>query len=162
MAIKLDVRFDGLEKALRDLDGYPEDVLQAVRGALYQQAEKIITDAKRIVPVDEGVLRASGHVQLPVLTPTSVSVTLGFGGPAGTGNVGGETNRPTARNPTGDVGYAVVQHEDLTLSHVKGAKGGGTVVIGQAKYLETPFNFYRRDFGRRLVREVRRRLKLTD
>lgn len=57
-----------------------EDAPRAVGAALYQEAELIMTASKRRVPVDEGELRASGHVQLPRLTRFGASVTMGYGG----------------------------------------------------------------------------------
>lgn len=81
----------------------------ALVGALFQEAERIMTASKQdYVPVQTGALRASGFVDEPVLTATGGSVTLGFGGPAAP--------------------YAVIVHEDLTKRHP----------VGQAKYLEVP------------------------
>ena len=72
-----------------------------------------MTDSKEnYVPVDLGELRASGHV---VSDKTKLEVTLGFGGPAGIGNQG-NTNK-------GDVGYAIVQHENTDYSHRVGESG---------------------------------------
>lgn len=77
--------------------------------SLYRVGESIMTDSKaHYVPVDQGVLRASGYVAPPVEEPGAVSVTLGFGGPA--------------------QAYAEVQHERLDYHHK----------VGQAKYLEIP------------------------
>jgi len=112
----------GLESLARDAATAPDVFVRAVRAALYVDAEQLMTRAKYITPVDEGVLRSSGHVQLPVRDGDAVEVRVGFGGPAGSGNVGGETNSE-------DVGYALIVHEDLTASHT----------VGQAKFLEAPF-----------------------
>lgn len=96
--------------------------IQAAAGSMYRSAEKIMTDSKEnYVPVDTGALRASGHVQLPEIIGDSVKVELGFGGPAGSGNHGGETN-------VEDVGYAIYVHEDPDAYHP----------VGQWKYLEVP------------------------
>lgn len=77
--------------------------------ALYQEGEKIMGTSKQFfVPVDRGVLRASGHVQPPQYEGGGVVVVIGYGGPA--------------------VAYAVVQHEKLYYKHK----------VGQAKYLERP------------------------
>ncbi len=94
---------------------YPE----IAKAALYRQAEmRIMTPSKRdFVPVRDGHLRNSGHV---VADPDKIKVTLGFGGPAGIGNVGGTNSE--------DVGYAIVQHENLDFKHT----------VGEAKYLEKP------------------------
>lgn len=97
----------------------------AVARGLRLEAEFIMTRAKKAssgkgVPVDFGVLRSSGHVQDVERHGKELSVTMGFGGPAGAGNLG-ETNKET-------VGYALVQHEALHFSHR----------IGEPKYLERP------------------------
>lgn len=94
---------------------YPEIAL----AALYRQAEiRVMTPSKRnFVPVRDGHLRNSGHV---VADKGELRVTLGFGGPAGIGNAG-QTNSL-------DVGYAIVQHENLDFAHK----------VGEAKYLEKP------------------------
>jgi hypothetical protein len=88
--------------------------------ALYQVAEQEMTESKKRVPVDLGNLKNSGHVQHPERDAEGISLKMGFGGPAGAGNVGGETNKE-------DVGYAIVVHEDLEAFHK----------VGQAKYLES-------------------------
>ena len=73
----------GLEKASRRVLAYPMTVRRAVKGVLSESAEAIMTESKRIVPVDTGTLMNSGHVQ-PVKEDASgeISVTLGYGGPA--------------------------------------------------------------------------------
>lgn len=134
------VKFDGLEELIKKLDKRPEDILRGAKGALYVEAEQTITDAKKLTPVDEGVLRASGHVQLPRGTPGGFEIELGFGGPAGTGNIG-------TTNPE-DVGYAVHVHEDLTAFHT----------VGQAKYLEVPLNQRKSGFAERIAKRIKDRL----
>lgn len=94
---------------------------EVAAGVLYRSGEEIMTQGKRITPVRDGHLRASGHVSLPVQDAQTVSVELGFGGVAGSGNHGGESN-------TEDVGYALIVHEDLLAHHT----------VGQPKYLEVP------------------------
>ena len=82
---------------------YADEVARKVRTAaasgLRQTAEEMMTESKRLVPVDTGTLKGSGYVE-PV-DMADLSVRLGFGGPA---------------EP-----YALVQHEDLSLRH----PGGG-------------------------------------
>lgn len=102
--------------------------LAAVRGAaprvsaqvLYRSAEEIMTAAKLLTPVDSGALRGSGHVLPPTSDGATMSVELGFGGVAGSGNQG-ETNSE-------DVGYALLVHENPVAQHP----------VGQWKYLEVP------------------------
>lgn len=77
--------------------------------ALYHEGNSIMGKSKAFfTPVDRGVLRDSGHVQLPQVDRGGPLVVLGYGGPAAP--------------------YAVVQHESLHFRHT----------VGSAKYLETP------------------------
>ena len=142
---EFEVTFEGLDGLLRALEHRPDDIVRAAKSALFIEGEETITEAKRLTPVDEGVLRASGHVQLPEETADGgVEVRAGFGGPAGSGNQGGETNEK-------DVGYAVYVHEDLTARHP----------VGQAKYLEVPVNQRRAGFVERVVQHIRERLEVV-
>ncbi len=75
--------------------------------ALYIEAQIEMTESKRRVPVDTGVLRNSGQVSLPVQEGRKISVTLSYGGAA--------------------ADYAVPVHENLEAFHK----------VGQAKYLES-------------------------
>jgi hypothetical protein len=94
---------------------------KSARRGLYLGLELVMTDSKRnYVPVRYGILRSSGFITLDE-DETKIRGTIGFGGPAGSGNVGGETNNE-------DVGYAIVQHENLDYAHK----------VGEAKYLERP------------------------
>lgn len=83
--IRVDVEVKGL-KELNDriLVGISQEITARTGEALYKLAEEMMTRAKEEVPVDLGTLRASGHVQPPVVQDGVVSVTLGFGGAAGT------------------------------------------------------------------------------
>jgi hypothetical protein len=93
-------------------------VPRGARKGLYTGLEFVMTDSKQnYVPVDKGVLRASGFIEM---AKEGISATIGFGGPAGSGNMG-ETNSQ-------DVGYAIPQHENLDYAHK----------VGEAKYLERP------------------------
>lgn len=111
------ISLSGMEELLASLDGLRARAETNVPKILYRIAEQIMTEAKRQTPVQWGNLRASGHVTLPKWENTWVYVTLGFGGPAGTG--AGQTK---------DVGYAVYVHENLTARHK----------VGNAKFLERP------------------------
>ena len=115
------------------------DAPKAMARALFTEANLIMGEAKKQTPVDSGNLRASGHVQPPVETPGKVSVTLGFGGPAG----GGGAN-------TADVGYAVLVHEDLQAKHK----------VGNAKYLERPMLAAAKGLEGRLAKRMRKELGL--
>ena len=88
------------------------------------EAERIMTAAKKLTPVDQGTLRSSGHVQTPVVRRKTATVTLGFGGAASD--------------------YALVQHERTDFTHT----------VGQAKFLEQPAKAAVRGFGNRVARHL--------
>lgn len=99
-----------------------EDRLAAIRGAgelvqklasmTYQDASKIMSVSQRLVPVRFGNLKATGHVQVPVIHGDVVTCFFGYGGPSAP--------------------YAVVVHENLRARHKNGV----------AKYLEIPYLEY--------------------
>jgi hypothetical protein len=117
------------QKLLDIMSKYKDKATSVIAPALYQEAEAIMTQAKMLTPVDTGALRASGHVRRPVVSAQSVSVTLGFGGTAAP--------------------YAVYVHEDLTKRHP----------VGQAKYLEQPFNAAKQSMAERIANKVAREIK---
>lgn len=100
----------------------------AVSFALRNFAENIMASSKLEVPVDEGVLRASGHVEPPRRTGSTVTVLLGYGGPAAP--------------------YALEQHENLRFRHK----------VGKAKYLENPFNAWAPLAEERIAADLQRKL----
>lgn len=118
VGLKVNEGANKLKAVLKHLGDQAPDLMGM---ALYRQAEFLMTDAKRITPVDQGPLRASGHVDPVRVEGSKVEVIVGFGGVAGTGNHNGETNNE-------DVGYAAYVHEDLNARHT----------TGEAKYLERP------------------------
>jgi hypothetical protein len=112
--------------------------------ALRVEAEvEVMTPAKKSirggegVPVDLGPLRSSGHVKDVERRGKELSVAMGFGGPAGAGNLG-ETNREY-------VGYAIIQHENPNFHHT----------VGSWKYLEIPFNRAIVGMAERIAKEVK-------
>lgn len=94
----MNIRLEGSERLRSKLAAAAQVGSLALTGALYEEAEAIMTDSKQnYVPVDTGALRASGFVELPA----GNSVTFGYGGPAAP--------------------YAVIVHEDLTKHHPIGS-----------------------------------------
>lgn len=118
-----------------------KETVKAIAAATYMEGEETITEGKKQTPVDEGPLRASGHVQLPKVSARTIEVELGFGGPAGAGNQGGDSNDE-------DVGYAVYVHEDMTANHT----------VGKAKFLEDPVKERQAGMPARIVRRANRRI----
>lgn len=131
--MKITSEIKGIEKAQKKLKILPSTAIQAMKRFLVKESEGIMAQSKDLVPVDEGNLRASGHVQPPKVNRNSVSIEMGYGGPA--------------------VDYAVIVHEDLTAHHT----------VGMAKYLEVPFNQAKRGQRKRaadeLEKEVRKEVK---
>lgn len=136
-----DYEWKGLDQYLKSLKEKPQTLGRAVEAVLFEEASELITEAKREVPVDEGTLKNSGHVQLPEVEDGTITVQCGFGGPAGTGNLGSKNAE--------DVGYAVYVHEDLHAHHN----------VGNAKYLENPLNRRKNSMVGRMIQRIRARLK---
>ena len=124
-------RLIGLDKALAKLDKLPGRIERIIKSELFKEGEGIMAMSKEaFVPVDQGPLRASGHVDDPVVKGDEVTVTLGYGNSA--------------------VEYAVYVHEDLNAFHP----------TGEAKYLETPFKMavpgIKRRMTKALIKEAKR------
>ena len=117
------VKITGLTEVISELEKLGVDVRKATRDALNDAGASILSQARQLVPFDQGILRGSGSIASPKLTATSKTTSVGvrFGGPSGVKNADGETV---------SVNYAIIQHEDMTLKHPGG---------GEAKYLEKPF-----------------------
>ena len=91
----------GLDELLANLRSLASDQVDNVcASALLIEGERIMTDSKQnYVPVDQGVLRASGYVNVQMEAGGPV-VELGYGGAASA--------------------YALVQHERLDFNHREG------------------------------------------
>lgn len=91
-----------------------------VRLGVGQIVQEIRARADELVPFDDGILFGSQDAIVKD-KGTTFSVEIGYGGPASA--------------------YALVQHEDETLSHPPKSEGGSPVSPGQGrgpKYLEYP------------------------
>jgi len=121
------IAWEGLGNLEQILKGAPDKAIKAAKTSLFREGEKIMTDSKRrFVPVDLGVLRASGFVDRPEVRAFSkqVSVTLGFGGAA--------------------KAYALIQHENMEFRH----KTGGP------KYLSRPVELAAKRVSRNVGRAI--------
>ncbi len=142
MATEFSINLDGLDKLIKTLEKRfgPRPVNKALTGALVEEAEDLVTEAKLEVPVDTGNLRDSGFVKPPTFTGV---IECGFGGPAAP--------------------YALVVHENPRAGKTGGVSPSGSVrkkfaQVGKWKYLEHPFNRRRKRFEARVARELKRRL----
>jgi len=118
------VTLTGMSALQSRLQGIADASPLAVANALYEEAQTIIADSVReYVPIDTGTLAASGRVDAPVLSPSAVEVTFGFGGQA--------------------ADYAIAVHENPRAGETMGVSPSGKKYRhfarrGQWKYLETP------------------------
>jgi hypothetical protein len=116
------------------------DIRAAAVAELYERAEGIMADSQEhYVPVDEGVLRGTGHVDPPVESAEEISVTMGYGGPAAP--------------------YAAVVHEDARAEMARQVdRTLGASRIGGWKYLELPMLAAAAHLADQIARGIRRRL----
>lgn len=109
--VELSTEVTGVESLMANLLAVGASGRTEAAAGLYAEGEAIMADSREhFVPVEHGVLKDSGHVELPVWNGDTVTVGMGYGGAA--------------------KDYAVIQHENLTFAHPHG---------GGAKYLELPF-----------------------
>ncbi|MES2360157.1 MAG: HK97 gp10 family phage protein [Gemmatimonadota bacterium] len=121
----LSVQITGLDALLTNVERIATDLHASIAGAMSAEAEVIMAEAKALTPVDTGALRASGHVNAPLVSGHTISVTMGFGGAA--------------------VDYALTVHENLEAHHP----------VGQAKYLEQPLMAAAKTLPERIAARVR-------
>lgn len=100
----------GVKEMLARLRKISEKFPDEVAKAMYAEAQIEMTESKKRVPVDRGVLRASGTVHEPERNGKNISVTMSYGGAA--------------------IDYAVYVHENPDAFHK----------VGQWKYLESVLN----------------------
>lgn len=105
---EITLKIDGLDRLERQLNKLAQGMGESAGNALRAEAEVEMTEAKRLTPVLTGALRGSGHVTGPDWRGRTITVTMGFGGPAAP--------------------YAVYVHQDEEAFHRN----------GQAKFLEEP------------------------
>ena len=116
----------GASQVIATLKKIAEKFPDYVAAAMYQEAQIMMTEAKRRTPVEYGNLRASGRVAPPVREGKRISVTLSFGTP-----------------------YAIYVHENLTANHANPPFGGG-----QAKFLESVLDEARPTLAERIAKRV--------
>lgn len=137
MADKRNIVLVGMDRLLRILNRGGQASVDATRRALYEEANLIFNKSVRLVPFHYGTLAGSGRVHEPVVQGRDVMVEISYGGAA------------ASRNPkiAGDVyvGYAEVQHENMTFKHAPGR---------QAKYLEQPVREAQPDLGNKIAKRV--------
>src|SRR5688572_10100436 len=71
------IETNGLVEVVMKMERFDESMNLPIARELREWGEEVMTAAKHVVPVDQGNLMNSGHVQ-----SEGMQVTLGFGGPA--------------------------------------------------------------------------------
>jgi hypothetical protein len=127
------IEITGLSKILRITDKGAEVAKQAIAQGLYLEAQMAFNESQTLVPIDTGILRTSGHITSPKVTPESVEITIAYGGPA--------------------TDYAYIVHERI---YAPSGKKVYHKPPTRAKYLETPVKRRSKGMGKRLTTFVHR------
>lgn len=109
-----------------------DKALRAMAKGLYLEATMAFNESQTLVPVDTGVLRASGHVNSPKIDNDAVEITIAYGGPA--------------------TPYALFVHERIYAPSGKKVYHRPPT---RAKYLETPVKRRAKGMGGRLTQLVK-------
>lgn len=156
------IEIEGNKALIANLKRVGLEAPKALAAAMMQEAEQIMTEAKVLVPVDLGNLRATGHVAPPVIEGTTVTVALGFGGPAapyavyvheGTGPAVG---RPAFMPPVEAIKPWMRRHEIPEEYAFPIARAIGQRGLPPTKYLETPAKARTAGMAARMAQTVKR------
>jgi hypothetical protein len=90
----------GLDELVKITERAGLNVRPALEKAVFAEANAVLNESKKIVPVDTGALKSSGRVERPVVNAAGVTVEVSYGGAAAP--------------------YALYVHEDPTASHAPG------------------------------------------
>ena len=167
MAKEISVRIEGTRELQAAIVRYGERALFVVARALYEEAERIMTVSKQLVPVGvTGNLRNSGFVAAPQVGVglRDVEVVLGYGGPAATHaiyvheGVGPAVGRPAFFPPPAAFeAWAAKKPGDRRLAFVVARSVGARGFEGK-KFLERPFRAAAVGMGGRVANRIRREL----
>lgn len=124
---RVSMKIVGTSELIKNLQAAGPRGVKAVGAGLYVEAQNILTEAKKEVPVDLGTLKNSGYATLPVISGQNVTVELGFGGSA--------------------KDYAVIQHERTDFNHPGG---------GKAKFLQDPLYRAKSGLGKNVANYAER------
>lgn len=124
-----DINIEGLDVLASRIEAVKAALPKNVAAAVYQFGEELMSRSKEVVPVDTGALMNSGYVTLPETSGDTVSVTVGYGGPAAE--------------------YALAVHENMD-PHVHWHRPGSG-----PKYLENPAKEMESQFPDRIAQAVR-------
>lgn len=161
------IRITGAKEIVRALEVAGDRGRRLAAAALYQEAERVMSDSKQEVAVGvDGVLRASGFVRLPTDDGRKIEVEMGYGGAAagyalyvheGTGPAVGrpkyfppvEALKPWVRKKLG-VSESELDSVAFLVARKVGQKG-----TKPTKYLEKPLRKRAVGMGRRIADKIR-------
>ena len=130
------ISFDGdvIANIKENLRSLPERQKIAGQKAMLQCAQDLLEKSKDLVPVDTGALKENGHIER-LADGSGYSVVYDI--------TAGERN-PKATDK--GFKYGALQHEELSFYHE----------IGQAKYLEAPYESNKDEYKARITDAIRR------
>ncbi len=128
------VRVKGLAPLMAAFTAAGNDAPKFAARALYEEAQEAFAISQTLVPVDMGVLRASGQVHFPVMSGTKAMVMITYGGAAAP--------------------YAIYVHEIPPNSGGRWGTGNKHAPPTRYKYLEYPVKRYSRDMAARMTARV--------
>ena len=152
MAAGIGITVTGLQEALNKLVHSKRNIIDEAARSLHKSGEIIMGDSKEnYVPVATGVLRGTGHVELPKKRSNEVIIEMGFGGPAAP--------------------YAAATHENPRAGETEGVSPSGQkypttmggkptwATHGEWKYLETPTKKHTNSSEKRLFTNIENFMK---
>lgn len=108
--------------------------MHGVAAAAFTEANDIMNKSKRLVPLEDGILRGSATIEPVEVSGQQFHVRMGYGGAA--------------------AAYALIQHENMAFHH-PGLHSKRKGQVGRsAKYLETPVRQAAPTLERKLARIV--------
>ena len=129
------IELKGLNQLTNIVQRGGDKALHAIASGLYLEAQMAFNESQTLVPIDTGILKGSGHITSPKMTPDSVEITIAYGGPA--------------------TDYAFIVHERI---YAPSGKKVYHKPPTRAKYLETPVKRRSKGMSQRLAQFVKRAL----
>lgn len=129
------ITLTGLGQLSKIVQNGGDKALHAIANGLYLEAQMAFNESQNLVPIDTGILKSSGHITSPKMTPESVEITIAYGGPA--------------------TDYAFIVHERI---YAPSGKKVYHKPPTRAKYLETPVKRRSKGMSQRLAQFIKRAL----
>lgn len=144
MGAFMEIKLEGMAEARAAVAGLNGQARGALEAGVYEEGLEVMARSKaEFVPVRDGILRASGHVEEPQWSGDTVSVTLGYGGPAAP--------------------YALSVHQNPRAGKTGGVSPQGKPYkrwarVGEWMYLQTPLFQAINGMGARIGARIQQRI----